>query len=128
MGEGQKEINMNKNKTLPPRFYVSITGLRPKNIWSTFLFWRHAIPSKMQADSAPGILFSDVKKINKIQHTLTAWESKEQMKAYIHSGAHFEALKAFKKIAVGKTFGYESDRIPTWDEVHKLWLKNGKEY
>ena len=46
----------------------------------------------------------------------------------IHSGSHLKALKAFKKIAVGKTFGFESDRIPGWDEVHDLWLQNGKEY
>jgi len=113
---------------LPNRFYVSITGLKPKNFWSTFLFWRYAIPSKIQADSAPGILFSEVKKINQIQHTLTVWKSKEDMKAYIHSGAHLKAMKAFRKIASGKTFGYESDRIPSWDEVHELWQKQGKEY
>jgi hypothetical protein len=117
-----------KNKTLPARFYVSITGLRPINFWATFLFWLHAIPSKTQADSAPGILFSEVKRINKIQHTLTAWESKEHMKAYIHKGAHLKAIKVFRKIAVGKTFGFESDRIPDWDEVHELWLQQGKEY
>jgi ribosomal protein L14E/L6E/L27E len=116
------------NKELPSRFYVSITGLRPKNFWTTFLFWRHAIPCKIQADSARGVLFSDVKKMNKVQHTLTAWESKDHMKAYIHSGAHLKALKSFRKIAVGKTFGFDTDRIPAWDEVHELWLKNGKEY
>lgn len=116
------------NRNLPPRFYVSITGLRPKNFWSIFRFWRHAIPSKLQADQAPGILFSDVRKINGFQHTLTAWESKDHMKAYIHSGAHLKALKVFTNIAQGKTFGFESDRIPAWEEVHELWLKNGKEY
>ncbi|MBY0453010.1 MAG: hypothetical protein K2P92_08245 [Bdellovibrionaceae bacterium] len=115
-------------KNLPTRFYVSITGLRPKNFWSTILFWRYAIPSKMQADKAPGILYSEVKTINKIQHTLTAWETKEHMMAYIHTGIHLQAMKAFRKIAVGKTFGFESARIPSWDEVHELWLKNGKEY
>lgn len=118
----------NTSQKLPARFYVSITGLKPKGLWSAVLFWRFAIPSKMQADAAPGILFSEVKTINKIQHTLTAWESKEQMRAYIHSGIHLKAMKAFRKIAEGKTFGYESDRIPSWDEVHDLWLKNGKQY
>lgn len=115
-------------KALPAKFYVSITGLRPKNFWSKLFFWRYAVPSKIQADAAKGILFSEVKEIQKVQHTLTAWESKDHMKAYIHSGAHLKALKAFRKIATGKTFGYESDRIPTWDEAHILWLKNGKEY
>lgn len=112
--------------TLPAKFYVSITGLRPKNFWSTLAFWRHAIPCKIQADSAPGILFSEVRKINKIQHTLTAWESKEHMRAYIQSGAHLEAMKVFNKIAEGKTFGFETDRIPGWDEVHELWIQKAK--
>ena len=95
---------------------------------ATLRFWRHAIPSKVQADSAPGILFSDVKRIAGIQHTLTAWESKEHMKAYIHSGAHLEAMKVFRKIAVGKTYGFETDRIPSWNETREIWLKNAKEY
>lgn len=82
----------------------------------------------MQIDSAPGVLFSGVKKIDKIQHTLTAWQSKEHMIACIHSGAHLEAMKVFRKIAVGKTFGFESERIPSWDEVHELWRTHGKEY
>ncbi len=50
------------------------------------------------------------------------------MKSYIHTGAHLEAIKVFRKIAVGKTFGFETDRLPEWSEVHELWLKNGKEY
>jgi hypothetical protein len=119
---------MKNKKPLPEKFYVSITGLKPKNFWYTFKFWRHAIPSKIQSESAPGILYSEVKKINRIQHTLTAWESKEHMMSYIHSGAHLKALKNFKKIATGKTFGFETNKIPSWDEVHDLWLKNGKEY
>jgi hypothetical protein len=117
-----------KNKNLPPRFYVSITGLQSKNFFGSLLFWKYAIPSKIQADSANGILYSDVKKINKIQHTLTVWNSKDHMKAYIYSGSHLKAIKVFKKIATGKTFGFESDRIPSWDEVHQMWLEHGKEY
>ncbi len=120
---------MSKSKLeLPEKFYVSITGLKPKGLWAYLLFWRHAIPSKIQADSADGILFSEVKKINSIQHTLTAWKSKEHMKAYISTGSHLIAMKMFRKIATGKTFGFEANRIPAWDEVHELWKQHGKEY
>jgi hypothetical protein len=115
-------------KPLPAKFYVSITGLKPKNLWSTLMFWRFAIPSKIQSDSAPGILISEVKKINGIQHTLTVWETKEHMQSYIYSGAHLKAIKAFKKIATGKTFGFDTDKVPSWDQIHDLWLKQGKEY
>lgn len=119
---------MQTKKPLPPKFYVSITGLKPKSFWTLFSFWRHAIPSKIQADSAPGILFSGVHKINGIQHTLTAWESKEHMKAYISTGAHAKAMKLFRRIATGKTLGFDSDRLPSWDEVHEIWRTQGRDY
>lgn len=116
------------NTKLPDTFYVSITGLKPRNWLAVILFWRHAIPSKIQADQSAGILLSQVKRINGIQHTLTVWNSREDMKNYISQGAHLKAMKLFRKIATGKTFGYESTKIPTWEEVHQLWLDKGKEY
>ena len=117
-----------KNTNLPPRFYLSITGLKPKGLFSFLLFWRYAIPSKIQADSAPGILYSKVKNINGIQHTLTAWQSQAHMKNFISKGAHLKAMKIFRKIATGKTLGFETDKIPSWEEVHQLWKDRGKEY
>jgi hypothetical protein len=108
--------------------YVSITGLKPRSFLKVFLFWRHAIPSKMQADRAPGVLYVGVRNINGIQHTLTAWESKEHMRAYVSSGAHLRALRLFRKMATGATFGYEATALPSWDEVHELWKTRGKVY
>jgi hypothetical protein len=111
-----------------PEFYVSITGLRVKHIFKVLAFWNHAIKSKIQADKAAGMLQSDVRKINGIQHTFTIWESKRHMKEFLYTGAHAVAIKNFRKIATGKTFGYESKTIPSWDEVHQLWLEKGREY
>lgn len=108
--------------------YVSITGLKVKNFWKFLFFMRHAVMSKIQADRAPGILFSDVRTINGIQHTVTAWETKQHMKDFIYTGNHLKAIKAFRKIATGKTFGYEATQIPSWEEVPVLWEKNGKSY
>lgn len=111
-----------------PNFYVSITGLKIRSPLAVPFFWWHAVRSKIQADRAPGLLFSAVNAIDGIQHTVTAWESKEAMRVYIFSGAHKKAIKAFRKIATGKTFGFEATKIPAWDEVHELWKKHGKEY
>ena len=108
--------------------YVSITGLKVKSVWKVLYFFSHAVRSKMQADSAPGALFVGVKKINGIHHTLTAWESKKHMQDYIYKGHHLKAIQIFKKIATGKTFGYEARELPSWDEVHRLWLEQGKSY
>jgi hypothetical protein len=109
-------------------FYVSITGLKPRGFVAFLLFWRYAIPSKRQADTAPGSLYVGVKTMNGIHHTLSAWENKELMKKYIYQGPHRRAIQIFRKIATGKTFGYESNSLPNWDEVHELWKTRGNDY
>ena len=114
--------------TLNRPMYVSITGLQVKGFLKFLLFIRHAVMSKTQAERAPGILHVGVKTINGVQHTLTAWESKKHMQAYIYSGHHAKAIKAFRKIATGKTFGFEATTLPEWNEVHELWLRNGVHY
>lgn len=124
MDQSKVKEYLSKNQ----KIYVSITGLKVKSIWKIILFLRHAMASKKQVDRSPGILFSAVKRINGIEHTLTAWENQECMRKFIYSGAHKHAIKAFRKIATGKTFGYESNQLPSWEEVHDLWNKNGKEY
>jgi hypothetical protein len=106
-------------------FYISITGLQPKSIWKYLHFFRHAIPSRAQAIKAEGNLFVGVKTINGIQHTLTVWETRDHMRNYIYNGAHRLAIKSFKKIGTGKTFGFEGSEIPTWQEVHEIWKKDG---
>jgi hypothetical protein len=69
-----------------------------------------------------------VKKINGIHHTLSAWESKTMMQKYIYQGPHKLAIRVFRKIATGKTFGYVSSSLPNWEEVHHLWKTKGKDY
>lgn len=108
--------------------YISITGLKPKGIISFFKFWTLAIPSFEQAKKAKGITFCQVKRIKGLQCTLTAWESREDMLNFLHSGSHLKAMQAFHKIATGKTFGYESKTIPTWEEAFGLLQTQGKNY
>ena len=37
-------------------------------------------------------------------------------------------MKAFHQIATGRTFGYESQTIPTWNEAFALLQENGRDY
>lgn len=108
--------------------YVSITGLRLKSPWQMLQFYRHATPSFRQAREAPGNLRAEVKTIAGVHHTLTVWKDKAAMQAFLYSGPHLGAIKAFSAIATGKTFGYETQNVPTWDEVHRLWKEHGREY
>ena len=81
-----------------------------------------------QAQRAKGNLFAEVKKINNIHHTLTAWKNRKAMMEFLYSGSHGRTLKYFPDIATGKTFGFEATQIPTWDEVHQIWQKHCVEY
>jgi hypothetical protein len=108
--------------------YVSVTGLRVKSFWRIpFFFWR-AIPAIWQARRAPGNISAQVRTIDGVQHTLSIWRSREDMRAYNTSGAHLQAMKDFRKIATGATCGYEADAPPSWDEAIAYWRSNAKPY
>lgn len=106
--------------------YVSITGLQLKRFWYGPMFWRHALASMAQAKSAEGCLSASARTIKGVHHTLSVWESRAAMQAYLVSGAHKEAMKSFKTIATGKVYGFETDRVPDWSEVPELWRGEGR--
>lgn len=108
--------------------YISITGLKPKNFFSYMRFWRHAIPSFRQAQTSKGNLSLTAKRIHGFQCTVTAWESREVMLDFMRSGAHLEAMKQFHKIATGRTYGYESEQVPSPEEAFQLLMEKGKNY
>lgn len=108
--------------------YVSITGLMIRRPWHLPRFYLHASRSFRQVRRAPGLLRADVRRINGVHHTLTVWESRSAMLDFIHSGAHRRAIRAFRGMATGKTFGFETDNPPGWDQVHALWRDRGRVY
>lgn len=108
--------------------YISITGLRPKNIFQFFRFWYLAIPVMRQAKQAPGNISAEARKINGIYHTVTAWDDELAMKRFLYQGAHRKAIKEFPTLATGKTLGFTSDVVPPWTEVPVIWHAKGQEY
>jgi quinol monooxygenase YgiN len=106
--------------------YVSITGLELRGLWHYPTFMFHAVRSMAQARSAPGNLSADARTIEGIHHTLSVWRDRQAMRTYLGGGAHLEAMKAFRKIATGKTLGYLTDTPPGWDEARALWREKGK--
>ena len=107
--------------------YVSITGLRVRRFWYVPTFWRHAVASMAQAQRAEGCLGASAKTINGVHHTRSIWRTQEDMRSYLGSGAHLEAMYVFSRIATGKTLGFVTTDIPNWDEVHRLWVTKGRD-
>ena len=61
--------------------------------------------------------FFETKKVKNYHHTLTVWESKNDMTNCKKSSSHIKAMRSFKSIATGKIYRYETNLIPSWDEV-----------
>jgi hypothetical protein len=107
--------------------FITITGLRLKTSIDAPLFWWHAMRSMMQAKAAPGNISADARTINGVDHTVSVWETKEAMRAYVVAGAHLKAMGVFNKIATGKVLSFEAETAPPWAEVHELWLREGRD-
>ena len=107
--------------------YISITGLKPRNFFTTIRFWIFTIPAFKAAQKSEGNLFCVAKKIDTYYHTITAWKNRDMMMKYLTGKAHSKAMKNFSLIGTGSTYGYESDQIPSWEEAIKNWKKNFKE-
>lgn len=106
--------------------YVSITGLRIRRPWHLPVFWRHAMAAMAQARNADGCLDAAARNIDGIHHTRTVWRDRQAMQAYLSTGAHLKAMKIFNRVATGKTFGFETESVPDWNDVHRLWHDRGR--
>ena len=106
--------------------YISITGLKPRNFFTTIRFWIFTIPAFRAAQKSEGNLFCESKKIDNYYHTITAWKNRGNMMKYLTGKAHSKAMKNFSLIGTGSTYGYERDQIPSWEEAIEIWKKNFK--
>ncbi len=107
--------------------YISITGLKMKSPLHAPRFWWHAIRSMAQAQRDPNCQLAIAKQINGIAHTITVWNNRKDMLAFLMSGSHREAMRVFPKIGTGYGFGIERESVPSWDEAHQLWISRGSD-
>ena len=107
--------------------YVSVTGLTLKSRRHVFRFWWHAIGSMTQAKRAPGNRSAEARTIDGVHHTLSVWDDEQAMRAYLGTGAHLKAMRAFRQIATGKTISFVANVAPSWDEAHQIWTSRGRE-
>jgi hypothetical protein len=106
--------------------YVSITGLTLRNPWHLPRFWWHAIRSMAQARAASGCLMAEARTVGAVHHTLSVWQDRVALRSFMTSGAHLAAMRDFRRIATGRTFGYDADRAPDWPEALDLWRCHGR--
>ena len=108
--------------------YVFVTALKTRGFWSAIRFWLLVVPVFKQARSSAGILFCEVKSVGGFHHTLTARKTKKDMQKFVLLPIHRKAMKIFPKFATGSTIGYETDKMPAWDEALLMWRKTAVNY
>lgn len=119
-------------------YSISVTGLQLKGILSFAKFRWVVGPASEAARKFEGnvhvstnsfMMPNDKGEICRTMMTITAWESREATRKYVASPEHRAASSLTKEIcSFAKTYHYESDAIPSWDEAKELWIANGKVY
>lgn len=129
VSQNRKDPLQQTKTTTMPSYYISVTGFTLKSMLYLPKFMAYSIPAARQAAEAEGNLFSEQRYIDGVLHTLTAWKDKQSMRRYMLSGAHAKAMKITQDVGNleygTKTYGYESESIPTWTEALKIWEDKG---
>ena len=79
------------------------------------------------ARKSPGIVAVTARVVDGTYHTMTVWSDEASMRRFVTSGAHRRAMKTFRNIGAGKTYGFVCDRAPDWQSAYRLWCRHAKD-
>ena len=108
-------------------FYVSITGFRASARRHMFRFWWHAIRSMAQARRTPGNVKAEARIVQGVHHTLSVWVDERAMRAFLLSGSHRQAMRAFRAIGSGRVLGFYTLDPPDWEAGLRRWRSEARE-
>jgi hypothetical protein len=107
--------------------YVSITGLTVNSVWTWPRFWWLTLAALRQARRAPGNIQTSACMSQGVHHTMTVWADEAAMRRFLVSGAHLQAMKAYRGLGSGRTLGLTLARAPEWPEALALWRTRSRE-
>ena len=107
--------------------YVSITGFRLRARRHMFRFWWHTIRSMAQARRAPGNVKAEARLAEGVYHTLSVWADERAMRAFLLSGSHRQAMRAFRAIGSGQVLGFHTQHPPDWEAGLRRWRSEARE-
>jgi hypothetical protein len=107
--------------------YVSMTGFRPAGLLRLPAFLWRTWRSLSQARRASGNLGVKARVVGGTYHTMTIWTNEASMRRFVQTGAHLSAMRNFRLLGSGKTFGYRCDVAPDWNALYRLWCSKAKE-
>jgi heme-degrading monooxygenase HmoA len=107
--------------------YITITSLELKGPLHFFKLAGIALSISRQLKSSEG--FVQYKKTGfwTSHYTMSLWKSENDLKNFARSGAHLDAMKRYKDVAMEiRTLTLMADRFPAWSMAKEMLQKNGK--
>lgn len=107
--------------------YITLTSIQLRSPWQFFTLSNHGRKIQMQAKRSPGFVKMKNTGWWKLHYTLSIWDSAEAIRQFARTGAHLAAMKESANLASEiRTYTFEGDRIPTWDEAKQLLDLKGR--
>lgn len=98
---------------------LSITFIELKSPFHFFALSRQAFKIVKQLKKTPCVKYKSVGFWKK-HYTMTLWNNEEEMRPFVVSGAHMNAMKSSSKIANEiKVLTINSDQLISWKEAKK---------
>lgn len=107
---------------------LSITYIRLKLLWHFFELSRYALYSVRQLKKSPCKKYKSTG-FGLHHYTMSLWESEEDLKEYVSSGAHKKAMQKSAKIAKEihvLSKHYTLEKLPTWSEAKTALKTDGR--
>ena len=107
--------------------YITVTSLRLRRFWHFFILGNYAFKTTKQMRSEKGFLRFKNRGFGRMQYTLSAWETEEDLKRFARSGEHKKSMQKTHKIALEvRTLTFQSDTFPDWKTAERLLLEKGR--
>lgn len=104
--------------------YISYTHFRVNNPVGWFIFQVHAFRSGHQVSKSRGLVkWTAWAATYRDFCTVSVWNSRREMVAFMTSGAHLKAMKLSKYMGKGYAVGWESIDLGSNPDLHALKLE-----
>jgi hypothetical protein len=108
---------------------ITVTSIRLKSVWSFFTLSYHGLKISLQAKKEKGFIKMKNTGFGYLHHTLSCWESEEDVKRFARSGAHLEAMKQSQRLASEiRVYTFSGDELPDWKQTSRLLEEKGKSF
>jgi hypothetical protein len=106
---------------------ISLTSVELRSVWNFFRLSYHGYKISRQAKTKKDFVKLKSRGFGYMHYTLSVWNGEDDLKQFAREGAHLEAMRISKEIAIEiRTHIYHSPTVPSWKEAKTLLLSEGK--